>query len=51
MELKIWIRRSGNGAYLVDKEIKPSNILYKAEYTTYSFANSKELTDWILKEV
>jgi len=47
MDLKLWIRRSSNGAWLVDKEIKPSNMIQKAEIQTYSFKDIQELTTWI----
>ena len=47
MELRLWIRKSGNGLYLVDKEIKAASIMNKAEFVTYSFNNISELAKWI----
>ena len=51
MEIKIWITKSENGMYLVDKEYKPGNLLSKSEYKRYSFNNMNELSKWIEKEV
>jgi hypothetical protein len=51
MELKLWIRRSENGAYIVDKELAKSNFLAKPEYKTYTFNNLSELSKWIGQEV
>jgi hypothetical protein len=48
MDLKIWIRLSANGLYLVDKEVREGNMLSKPEYKTYTFNNISELSKWIL---
>ena len=47
VELKLWIRRSANGLWLVDKETRPGNMLQKPEIETYSFKDIHELTKWI----
>jgi hypothetical protein len=47
MDLKLWIRKSGNGLYLVDKETKAAGLMNKAEYVTHAFNNISELAKWI----
>ena len=47
MDLRLWIRKSGNGLYLVDKETKAAGLMNKAEFTTFSFNNISELAKWI----
>ena len=47
MDLKLWIRKSDNGVYLVDKEVKEGNLLSRPEVKTYSFTSMMELSRWI----
>lgn len=47
MELKLWIRKSETGMYLVDRETREGNLLSKPEYKTYSFNNISDLAKWI----
>jgi hypothetical protein len=51
MELKIWVKKSSNGMYIVNKMIKEGSIMSHAEYEVYSFNNIKELSDWLEKAI
>lgn len=48
-ELRLWIKRSINGNYIVDKLVKEGNIMNKPEYETFTFTNMKELSTWMEK--
>ena len=50
-ELRLWIKKSANGKYIVNKLIREGSIMAKAEYEPYTFENMKEMSEWLEKSL
>lgn len=50
-EVQLWIKKSSNGNYIVNKLVKEGSIMTKPEYEVFTFNNMKELSTWLEKSI